>query len=139
MDKKQVLILCTGNSCRSQMAEGLVNAYLGDEWQAFSAGTSPSGVVHPLAIRAMLEIGIDISEGTTQSVAKFQERHLDLVVTVCDNAAKNCPAWLGDEIVIHMPFEDPTKILGNDEVRMEACRQVMNLMKVQLLSSLQSV
>jgi arsenate reductase len=121
------------------MAEGLVNAYLGDEWQAFSAGTSPSGVVHPLAIRAMLEIGIDISEGITQSVAEFKERRLDLVVTVCDNAARNCPAWLGDENVIHMPFDDPTKVLGNDEVRMEACRQVRNLMKVQLLSSLRSV
>ena len=138
-EKRRVLILCTGNSCRSQMAEGLVNVFLADDWQAFSAGTAPSGVVHPLAIRAMSEIDIDISEGLTQSVAEFQELHLDLVVTVCDNAARNCPPWLGDETVIHMPFDDPTKVLGNDEARLEACRQVRNLMKVQLLSSLRSV
>ncbi len=137
-EKKQVLILCTGNSCRSQMAEGLVNAYLGDEWKAFSAGTAPSGMVHPLAVRAMSEIDVDISAGVTQSVDEFQELSPDLVVTVCDSAAQNCPAWLGDEEVVHMPFDDPTKVLGNDAVRMDACRQVRDLMQEKLLASLQS-
>ncbi|MDE0076548.1 MAG: arsenate reductase ArsC [Caldilineaceae bacterium] len=136
--KKQVLILCTGNSCRSQMAEGLVNAYLGEDWQAFSAGTAPSGMVHPLAVRALAEIDIDISEGITDSVEIYRETELDLVITVCDNAAKNCPVWLGDEEVKHMPFDDPTKLVGSDSYRISACRQVRDLMRDRILSYLKS-
>lgn len=136
--KKQVLILCTGNSCRSQMAEGLVNAYLGEDWQAFSAGTAPSGMVHPLAVRALAEIDIDISEGITDSVEIYRETELDLVITVCDNAAKNCPVWLGDEEVKHMPFDDPTKLVGSDSDRISACRQVRDLMRDRILSYLKS-
>ena len=136
--KKRVLILCTGNSCRSQMAEGLVNAFLGEDWQAFSAGTAPSGMVHPLAVRAMAEIDVDISEGTTDPADLYRETQLDLVITVCDNAAKNCPAWLGDEEVEHMPFEDPTKLVGGDSDRISACRQVRDLMRDRILPFLQS-
>ena len=138
IDKKRVLILCTGNSCRSQMAEGLVNAYLGEDWQAFSAGTAPSGMVHPLAVRAMAEIDIDISQGATESVDAYRELQPDLVVTVCDSAAQNCPVWLGDEDVEHMPFDDPTKLVGSDSDRISACRQVRDLMRDTLLPYLQS-
>lgn len=137
-DKKRVLILCTGNSCRSQMAEGLVNAYLGDDWLAFSAGTAPSGSVHPLAIQAMAELDIDISQSTTESVEDFRELRPDLVVTVCDSAAKNCPVWIGDEEVEHMPFDDPTKIIGSESDRISACRQVRDLMRHTLLPHLRS-
>lgn len=138
IDKKRVLILCTGNSCRSQMAEGLVNAYLGEDWQAFSAGTAPSGMVHPLAVRAMAEIDIDISQGATESVDAYRELQPDLVVTVCDSAAQNCPVWLEDEDVEHMPFDDPTKLVGSDSDRISACRQVRDLMRDTLLPYLQS-
>ncbi|MCY3707399.1 MAG: arsenate reductase ArsC [Caldilineaceae bacterium] len=138
VEKRRVLILCTGNSCRSQMAEGLVNAYLGESWQAFSAGTAPSGMIHPLAVRAMAEIDIDIRDGETESVEDYRELHPDLVVTVCDSAAKNCPVWLGDEEVTHMPFDDPTKVIGSDSERISACRQVRDLMRDKLLTYLQS-
>ena len=138
INKKRVLILCTGNSCRSQMAEGLVNAYLGEDWQAFSAGTAPSGMVHPLAVRAMAEIDIDISQGATESVDAYRELQPDLVVTVCDSAAQNCPVWLEDEDVEHMPFDDPTKLVGSDSDRISACRQVRDLMRDTLLPYLQS-
>lgn len=137
-DIRQVLILCTGNSCRSQMAEGLVNAYLGEDWQAFSAGTAPSGMVHPLAVRAMAEIDIDISEGVTDSVEIYRGMELDLVITVCDSAAKNCPVWLGDEEVKHMPFDDPTKLVGSDSDRISACRQVRDLMRDRILPYLKN-
>ena len=138
MDKKRVLILCTGNSCRSQMAEGLVNAYLGEAWQAFSAGTAPSGMVHPLAVRTMAELDIDIGESTTDSVEDYRGLQPDLVITVCSNAAKNCPVWLGDEEVRHMPFDDPTKLVGSDADRISACRQVRDLMRDTILPYLQS-
>ena len=87
MTTKTVLFLCTGNSCRSQMAEGLVNHFLGDAWQAVSAGTQPSGYIHPLAIAAMAELGIDISQGRSKNAAEFRALPLDLVITVCDDAA----------------------------------------------------
>lgn len=137
-DKKRVLILCTGNSCRSQIAEALVNAFLSEDWQAFSAGTAPSGMVHPLAVRAMAEIDIDISEGITDSVEIYREMQLDLVITVCDNAAQNCPVWLGDEEVRHMPFDDPTKLVGSDSDRISACRKVRDLMRERILRYLKS-
>ena len=137
VEKKRVLIICTGNSCRSQMAEGLVNAYLGENWQAFSAGTAPSGMVHPLAVEAMAELDIDIRLGETESVEIYRALQPDIVVTVCDSAAKNCPVWMGDEEVTHMPFDDPTKVAGSDSERMSACRQVRDLMRDKLLTYLQ--
>jgi len=91
---KKVLILCTGNSCRSIMAEGLVNHYLGEKWKAFSAGVSPSQV-NPIAIKVIQELGIDTSEFRSKSVAEFLSRDdLDLVITVCDNARETCPIFL---------------------------------------------
>jgi arsenate reductase len=100
--KKRVLFLCTGNSARSQMAEGLVNHDLGDEWQALSAGIEPAGTVHPLAVRAMAELGIDISRQRSKPVDEFRGREFDLVVTVCDDAAENCPVWLGRGQKVHL-------------------------------------
>lgn len=124
MSKKKVLFLCTGNSCRSQMAEGLVKHYLSKEWKAYSAGTEPAGYVHPLAVRAMAEAGIDISEQKSKSAEMFRDKRLDLVITVCDDAAENCPVWLGQGQVVHISFPDPAKATGTDEQKMELFRSV---------------
>jgi ACR3 family arsenite transporter len=110
MGRKAVLILCTGNSCRSQMAEGLVNHDLASTWIASSAGSRPSGTVHPLAVEVMREVGIDISCFRSKSMAEFEGQVFDLVVTVCDNAKEACPRLPGSHTV-HLPFSDP--VSGN--------------------------
>jgi arsenate reductase len=124
MGKKRVLFLCTGNSARSQMAEGLVNHFLGDEWAAYSAGTAAAGYVHPLAIKAMAELGIDISHQRSKPVAEFRDTQFDLVITVCDQAAQNCPLWLGSGRVKHIGFPDPAAATGSEDERLEVFRQV---------------
>jgi arsenate reductase len=137
MDKKRVLFLCTGNSCRSQMAEGLVNHYLGEKWAAYSAGTDPTGYVHPLAIQAMLERGINISGQRSKSVDEFQGTPFDLVVTVCDDAAENCPVWLGQGRVVHIGFPDPARANGSHRQMLAVFRQVCNDMDRRLLGYLE--
>lgn len=107
--KHRVLILCTGNSARSQMAEALVNHVRGDRWEAFSAGTHPTGYVHPHAIMALKEIGVDISDARSKSVDEFRDVPFDLVITVCDDAAEECPVWLGHGKREHVGFPDPTR------------------------------
>jgi len=124
MMKKRMLFLCSGNSARSQMAEGLVNHFLHDEWEAYSAGTAPTGHVHPLAIRAMAELGIDISHQHSKAVDEFRDAEFDLVVTVCDNAASNCPLWLGPGRVKHMGFPDPAAATGSEAERLAVFHQV---------------
>lgn len=114
--KRKVLFLCTGNSCRSQMAEALVNARLGDEWQAFSAGTQPAGFVHPLAIAALAEIGIQHT-GRSKLADEFRDLPFDRVVTVCDSAAEECPLWLGKGRRAHHSFPDPAKTGNMDDFR----------------------
>lgn len=114
MEKLKVLILCTGNSCRSQMAEAIINHELGEGWQAFSAGTKPAGYVHPLAIQALAEIGIE-HQGVSKSTETFRGAALDLVITVCDDAAENCPLWLGQGKKVHIGFPDPAKAEGGAE------------------------
>jgi arsenate reductase (thioredoxin) len=105
--KKRVLILCTGNSCRSQMAEGIWNALSDGKWLAFSAGSSPSGFVHPLAVEVMREVDIDISANRSKHIDEFANKSFDLVVTVCDNAKEACPAFPGANRTEHWPFDDP--------------------------------
>jgi arsenate reductase len=122
--KKRVLFLCTGNSARSQMAEGLVDHYLGDEWRAYSAGTDPAGYVHPLAVRVMAELGIDISQQRSKSVEAFRGGEFERVVTVCDDAAENCPVWLGQGHRVHLGFPDPARATGSEEERLAVFRQV---------------
>lgn len=121
--KKQVLFLCTGNSCRSQMAEAIINAQMGDTWEAFSAGTVPAGYVHPNALRALAEIGIE-QQGRSKSADEFRNVPFDLVVTVCDDAAENCPIWLGQGKRVHLGFPDPAKATGADDEVMQIFRQV---------------
>jgi arsenate reductase len=121
---KRVLILCTGNSCRSQMAEGLWNHLADGSWQAFSAGSKPSGYVHPLAVQALRELGLDISANDSKSVLEFSGQSFDLVVTVCDHAKDSCPAFPGARDVLHWPFDDPAEAQGSDEAKMLVFRRV---------------
>jgi arsenate reductase len=106
------------------MAEGLVNSYLGHEWSAHSAGTEPTGQVHPLAVAAMAELGIDISQQHSKSVDVFRNAPLELVVTVCDDAAESCPVWLGPERKLHAGFRDPAAATGDREQQLAVFRQV---------------
>ena len=137
MTRKRVLFLCTGNSARSQMSEGLVNHLLGDRWQAFSAGTRPSGYVHPLAVRAMAELGIDISAQESKSVEIYRQARFDRVITVCDHAAKNCPAWWGEGVVKHIGFVDPAAAEGSEEEQLAVFCQVRDQIRDQVLSYLE--
>ena len=114
---KKVLFLCTGNSCRSQIAEAIVNARMGDEWQAVSAGTKPAGYTHPKAIAALAEIGIQ-HEGRSKLADEFRGTEFDLVVTVCDSAAEECPVWLGKGKRVHHSFFDPAKTDDMNDFRM---------------------
>ena len=134
--KKNVLMLCTGNSCRSQMAEGLANHYLNHSWQAYSAGTEPSGYVHPLAIQVMSELGIDISDGRSKHPHELRNILFDLVITVCDDAAETCPVWLREGEVIHIGFYDPALATGTEEERMAIFRQVRDEIQEQVLGYL---
>ncbi len=136
MSKKTVLVLCTGNSCRSHMAEGMINFYLGDEWLAYSAGTEPAGYVHPLAIASLAELGIDISDNRSKSTDQFRSSSLDWVVTVCDDAAENCPVWLGQGNRVHIGFPDPARATGTDEEKMNLFRQVRDDIREQVLGFL---
>jgi len=106
----RVLVLCTGNSARSQMAEGLIHAQLADRFEAYSAGTRPAGVVHPQAIAALREIGIDISDHRSKSIDEFRGKPFDVVITVCDDAAENCPLWLGQGQRVHIGSPDPAAV-----------------------------
>lgn len=106
--KKRVLFLCTGNAARSQMAEGLARAFHGDLLDVVSAGSRPAGWVHPLAIRALAEIGIDIGDAKSKPADEFLGQPFDVVVTVCDSAAKDCPNWPGAKRIEHWPIEDPS-------------------------------
>lgn len=113
---KQVLFLCTGNSCRSQMAEAVVNARMGEAWLAVSAGTKPAGYIHPKALAALAEIGIDHS-GRSKHADEFRDVDFDLVVTVCDSAAEECPVWLGKGKKVHHSFPDPALTNNMDDFR----------------------
>ena len=114
--KRKVLFLCTGNPCRSQMAEAIVNARLGDAWEAVSAGTKPAGFVHPKAVAALAEIGIQ-HEGRSKMADEFRDVPFDLVVTVCDSAAEECPVWLGKGKRTHHSFPDPALTDNMDDFR----------------------
>src|SRR5512145_463622 len=132
MFMKKVLFLCTGNSCRSQMAEAIVNARLGHKWQAVSAGTKPAGFVHPKAVEALREIGI-WHEGSSKLADEFRGVDFDLVVTVCDSAAEECPVWFGKGKKIHHGFPDPAKTNDMDDFR--AVRDEIEHEIIKLLNS----
>lgn len=128
---KKVLFLCTGNSCRSQLAEAIVNHRLGDTWQAYSAGTHPTGAVHLKAVQVLAEIGIQ-HQGRSKNVEELREIPFDLVVTVCDSAAEECPIWLGPGRRVHLGFPDPAKALGSEAEVMDQFRQVRDAIAEQV-------
>lgn len=122
-DKERVLILCTGNSARSQMAEGLLRELHGDKFEVHSAGVDPS-IVRPEAIDVMKEIGIDISGHTSKSADIFAGQEFDYIITVCDNAKEQCPYFPGSAKRIHRTFEDPASASGTYDDRAAAFRRV---------------
>jgi arsenate reductase (thioredoxin) len=126
-----VLILCTGNSARSQMAEGLLRSLSGGSLEVHSAGTRPSRV-NPLAIEAMRELGIDISGHRSKSVGEFAGRSFDVVITVCDNARKSCPVFPGAPERIHWSYPDPATVEGTHEEKLQAFRRVRDGLKRKL-------
>jgi arsenate reductase len=128
---KQVLILCTGNSARSQMAEGLLRAIAGDKFQVESAGII-SSFVRPQAIDAMKELDIDISGHRSKSVDEFQGREFDYVITVCDNAKESCPVFPGNTRRIHWSFDDPAEVEGTEEEKLDLFRRVRDEIKIRL-------
>ena len=129
--KKRVLILCTGNSARSQMAEGLLRRDAGDRFEVESAGTKPSRV-RPEAIAAMKELGIDISGHRSKSVDEFTGHQFDYVLTVCDNAQETCPIFPGKTVTIHRNFEDPAALEGSEEERLAAFRRIRDELREYL-------
>ncbi len=134
--RKRVLILCTGNSCRSQMAEGWINELLGDRWEARSAGTQPAERVHPLAVRVMAEVGVDISGQTPQPVDRFLRDPWNLVVTVCDRAAETCPVFPGRVERMHVSFADPALATGSEPERLAVFRGVRDDIRDRLLAAI---
>ena len=122
--KPTVLILCTGNSCRSHLAEGILRAVAGDILNVQSAGSKPAGYVHPLAIRVMAEVGIDISQHHSKSMNEYLDEQIETVITVCGNADQACPMFPGQVNRHHWPFLDPAHATGTEEEQLEVFRQV---------------
>ena len=119
-----ILILCTGNSCRSHLAEGILQRALGPSFEVASAGSEPSGFVHPLAIKAMAEIGIDISENKSKNLNEFLDQDVETVITVCGNADQACPTFPGQVSRHHYPFDDPAHAMGNEDEQLAVFRRV---------------
>jgi arsenate reductase len=119
---KRVLFICTGNSARSQMAEGLLRSLGGKEYEVFSAGTYPS-LVRPQAIKVMSELGIDITGQYPKGLDQFVDREFDYVITVCDHAKESCPVFHGAKEMLHWSIEDPVNVWGTEEIQMQAFRK----------------
>jgi arsenate reductase len=130
-EKKRVLILCTGNSARSQMAEGLLQHDGANRFEVASAGVEPT-VVRPEAVQVMSEIGIDISDHRSKSVDEFAGQDFDYVITVCDNANEHCPIFPGGTRRIHWSFDDPAAIEGDDDIKLRVFRRVRDEIRHRL-------
>ncbi|HPQ22473.1 MAG TPA: arsenate reductase ArsC [Saprospiraceae bacterium] len=128
MTKKKLLVLCTGNSCRSQMAEAYLRLFSGDEAEVYSAGIEAHGL-NPRAVAIMREDGIDISTHKSSTVEEYDDIEWDLILTVCDNARENCPVLPGQGKAVHHSFSDPAKASGSEEEIMETFRQVRDQIK----------
>lgn len=128
--KPTILILCTGNSCRSQMAEGILRHAAGNTLTVESAGSKPAGEVHPLAIEVMKEIGIDISGHRSKHLGEFQQTNIDVVITVCGNADQACPMFPGQMRRFHWGFDDPAYAVGEPEEVLEAFRRVRDQIRL---------
>jgi len=132
---KRVLFICTHNSSRSQMAEGLVNHDLAGKVQAFSAGTDPT-FVNPLAVAAMGEVGIDISRQRSKSLDEFANEKFDFVITLCDHAAESCPVFFGGTQRMHKGFPDPSGITGTEEEKLSFFRKLRDQIREEIIEFL---
>ncbi|MCH2613185.1 MAG: arsenate reductase ArsC [Opitutales bacterium] len=130
MEKKRVLILCTGNSCRSHMAEGILRNVAGDLFEVHSAGSQPAGYVHPKAITALEEIGIDISSHESKHMDQFLDRDIQTVITVCGNADQACPVYPGQLNRYHWGFDDPAKVEESESEIVNAFRRIRDQIKL---------
>jgi len=134
-NKRRVLFLCTHNSARSQMAEGLLRALGGDRFEAFSAGTEASHV-RPLAVRAMAELGIDISQQASKTLDRYLDQPFDMVITVCDQANEACPVFFGARQRLHWGFPDPSTAEGTQDQQLQCYRQVRDGIRDRIESEL---
>ncbi len=123
MSKKKVLFICTHNSARSQIAEGILRALYGDRYEAYSAGTHPTGV-HSYAVKVMAEINIDISQHTSKSIERFKQIRFDYVITLCDKAKATCPFFPGAKKLIHKGFQDPSQFTSSPREALAHFRQI---------------
>lgn len=133
--KPRILFLCTGNACRSQMAEGLLRHLAGDRYESLSAGAHPAGFVHPLAVDALGELGIDITSHDSKHILEFvppQGTPPDLVISVCDSAARECPTFPGKVARVHWPFYDPIGAIGSKEQKMKVFRRIRDEIRRRL-------
>lgn len=130
MTKPKILILCTGNSCRSHMAEGILRQAARDRFEVFSAGSKPAGYVHPLAIQALQELGIDISDHESKHLDEFLNAGIHTVITVCGNANDACPVFPGKVVRHHYGFEDPPKAARHGESEIDAFRRIRDQIKL---------
>lgn len=139
-EKKRVLFLCTANSARSQMAEGLLRQLAGDRFEVYSAGTNPVGV-NPISIEVMKELGIDISHHTSKSLDQFLTEPFDFIITVCDRAKESCPIFPGDAVRIHWSFDDPAAVQGGEQERLRVFRRVRDelLTRLRLFAAAQKL
>ena len=133
--RKRVLFLCTGNSVRSQMAEGLLRHMAGDKFDVFSAGTKPSSI-NPYAIKVMAEIGIDISNQYSKNVSQFLNDSFDYVITLCDNAKQTCPFFPGNTVNLHWDLSDPADAKGSEEEKLVVFRKIRDEIKDKIINQL---
>ena len=133
--KKRILFLCTGNSCRSQMAEGLTRHYLGEYFDVFSAGTKPKGI-DARAVKVMAEIGIDIAAQNSKSVDELISGDFDLVLTLCDEAKESCPVFPGNTEIVHLGFKDPADAVGGDDEILKVFRKIRDEIQDRLIGYL---
>ena len=139
MNPQQVLILCTGNSCRSQMAEGVWNALAEGEWHCVSAGSNPAGYVHPQAIQVMQERGVDLSANVSKHLDEFSTDSFEYAITVCDHADQSCPLISNANQRLHWPFPDPADATGTDEDKAAVFREVRDAIETRIREFLVSL
>ena len=134
----RVLILCTGNSCRSQIAEALWRRLGAGNWESYSAGSNPAGYVHPLAIEAMREVGDDLASCQSKHLDQYLDQPFDIVVTVCGNAQQSCPSFPGATRVLHWPFDDPADATGTPAEQLDEFRRVRDEIQAKISEHLAS-
>lgn len=137
-EKKSILVLCTGNSARSQMAEGLLKHICQNKYDVYSAGTNPS-IVRPEAIQTLQELDIDISTNRSKSIDEFSDQKIDFILTVCDNAKESCPYFLAQTKIIHHSFADPADVQGDEGTRVNAFKKVRDQIHLYLPEFLREI